>query len=829
MAEPPHTDPEARTEAAPLTVEPAAEARVTHGTHDPGAAGDPVLVGNRYEILGMLGSGGMGTVYRARDRELDEIVALKVLKKELASASGMLERFRREVKLARRVTHKNVARTFDIGEHDGDRFLTMELIEGEMLGSHLARRGRVSLRDTIRIGRDVCAGLSAAHAAGVLHRDLKPENVILARDGRAVITDFGIARALAQAELALARTAPGMIGTPAYMAPEQVEGSTDLDARADLYALGTMLFELVTGKPAWPGDSVIAIAAARILRPPPDARTHLPELPADAAALLLKLMARARDDRYATAEEAGEALGALVPSDLASGRSVDGRAPRSMDSATVGGTGSTPGTGTALMPGVRPHATKKTVAVLPLVNLGAEDDAYLAQTVTEDLVDLLSMVRGLRVRPRGETAAYATASRDVREVGRSLGVDVVVDGSLRRLGELVRVSVRLVTVEDGFQLWAHRFDRPAAQVLTVADDAAAAIATALATELTAGAVRRVVGDAVAQDLYLRGRYLVHRGWFDLSKQGVELLGQAYERAPDDPTIAGAYALAIARVVSGDPRSTLTAPDPRELAEKVLAIDPLQVQARVALGFVHLNGAEGVTAATLLKRALALAPNAFEALDVVGRVLVECGRWELGITTLRRALSIDSNLAQARQAIGRGYALVGDYDSALEALGPFPTDLTDVFPYVLIRGRMALWRGDRAAAQELSDELAKAVIVPAAKTRMTSLLEIARTGVLTDAVNANVEQSLALDQAFQPRRVSFHAQVRTELKLGGGRIEEGLVDLRVADNNGLLDLLWLDNCPLFDLVRDRPEYIAIRRSTADRAERVLAILDPRPSA
>src|SRR5437868_2172073 len=245
MAEPPHTDPTARTEAAPLTVERSTETA-------------PALVGNRYEILGMLGSGGMGTVYRARDRELDEVVALKVLKAELAATSGMLERFRREVKLARRVTHKNVARTFDIGEHEGDRFLTMELIEGEMLGAHLARRGRVSLRDAVRIALDVCAGLSAAHAAGVLHRDLKPENVILAKDGRAVITDFGIARALASAELA--RTAPGMIGTPAYMAPEQVEGSIDLDGRADLYALGTMLFELITGKPAWPGDSVIAIA-----------------------------------------------------------------------------------------------------------------------------------------------------------------------------------------------------------------------------------------------------------------------------------------------------------------------------------------------------------------------------------------------------------------------------------------------------------------------------------------------------------------------------------------------------------------------------------------
>ncbi|MEA2749658.1 MAG: eukaryotic-like serine/threonine-protein kinase [Myxococcales bacterium] len=818
MAERPQPDPEARTEAAALLV-----AQPPSPTLD-GPVG-PALVGNRYEILGMLGSGGMGTVYRARDRELDEIVALKVLKAELAATSGMLERFRREVKLARRVTHKNVARTFDIGEHEGDRFLTMELIEGEMLGSHLARRGRVSLRNVIRIGIDVCAGLAAAHAAGVLHRDLKPENVILARDGRAVITDFGIARALAQADLA--RTAAGMVGTPAYMAPEQVEGSADLDGRADLYALGTMLFELLTGELAWPGDSVIAIAAARLLRPPPDARTFLPELPDDAAELVLKLMARARDDRFASAEEAGAALAALPANDLPSARSLP---PRSADTGRATGAGAggvtagTPTTGTVVMGAGAPHTNRKTVAVLPLVNLGVEDDAYLAQTVTEDLVDLLSMVRDLRVRPRGETAAFATANRDVREVGRSLGVDVVVDGSLRRHGDSVRVTVRLVTVEDGFQLWAQRFDRPAAQVLTVADDAAAAVANALATQLaTSGAARPVVGDAAAQDLYLRGRYLVQSGWFDVSREGARLLGEAHRRAPDDPRIAGTYALAIARVLSGDPNDSAGVPDPRELAEKALAIDPQQVQARVALGFVHLNNAESVTAATLLKRALALAPNAVEALDVVGRVLLEVGRSELGIATLRRALAIDSTLAQARQSIGRGYALLGDYDSAFEALGTFPTNMSDVAPYVLIRGRIAMWRNDRVGAQQLAEELGRSAAASIGKFRMHALLKVTITRQLTDEINREVDAALPIDSRLKPRRVSFHAQIRTELKLGGGRIEEALADLRVADSNGLLDRLWLDRCPLFDLVRDRPEYLAIQKSTTARAERVAEIL------
>jgi serine/threonine protein kinase/tetratricopeptide (TPR) repeat protein len=803
----PDTDPEGHTEAAPLAGVRLAQVTST----DNGAT----MVANRYEILGMLGSGGMGTVYRARDRELDEIVALKVLKKELASTSGMLERFRREVKLARRVTHKNVARTFDIGDHEGDRFLTMELIEGESLAAQLDRRGRVPLREVLAIGRDVCAGLAAAHAAGVLHRDLKPENVVLASDGRAVITDFGIARALEQAELA--RTAAGMVGTPAYMAPEQVEGAADLDARADLYALGVMLFELLSGKPAWPGDSIVAIAAGRLLKPPPDLRTHVPDLAEDVALVVLKLMARTREDRYATADEAGEALAGLASRDLPSVRSM---IPNSHTSA---------GTSTnALSPlSLRPRAQRTTVAVLPLINLGVDDDAYLAQTVTEDLVDLLSVVPDLRVRPRGETLGFDTRTRDVREAGRALNVDVVVDGSLRRIEDVVRVSVRLVTVEDGFQLWAQRFDRSAGRVLTVADDAAAAIASALATELK-GEARAVVDDPIAQDLYLRGRYLVHRGWFDVSRDGVAMLAEAHKRAPDDARIAGTYALAIARVLTADPDAMSRAEDARELAEKTLAADPSQVDARVALGFVHLNNAESVTAATQLKRALSQAPNAVEALDAVGRVLVEIGQLASGLAILHKALSIDPMMVHARQAIARAHALMGDYDSALETLGPLPPGTGDFTPHVLMRGRMAMWRDDRVTARELLAAVESSPVGAVTKQRLDGLLYIAVHGQAPANIYAQLDRGLPLDRKYAPRRLCFHAQMRAEMELASGYLDQALATLRIADDNGLLDLLWLEKCPLFERVRVRPEYVAIHKSTATRAERVREILEPTPA-
>ena len=223
-----------------------------------------VLAG-RYELLGLLGVGGMGAVYRAHDRELDEEVALKMLRPAFLASAGALARFRREVKIARRVTHRNVARTFDIGQDGTSRFLTMELIDGPSLGRRLEDGGALGVEEALRVAREICDGLEAAHAVGVVHRDLKPDNVLLA-DDRVVVTDFGIAR-IDRGDGGA--TGAAIVGTPAYMAPEQVLGQP-ADARADLYALGLVLFEMLVGRRAFDGDTPLGVAAARLVEPPPD-------------------------------------------------------------------------------------------------------------------------------------------------------------------------------------------------------------------------------------------------------------------------------------------------------------------------------------------------------------------------------------------------------------------------------------------------------------------------------------------------------------------------------------------------------------------------------
>lgn len=799
-------DPLALTVTAPLDEGEAAGSTAASSLAP--AADGPAVLSGRYELLCLLGSGAMGTVYRARDRELDDVVALKVLKKELAAAPGMLERFKREVKLARRVTHKNVARTFDIGEHEGDRFLTMEFVDGEMLGRRLARVARLSVGEASRIARDVCAGLAAAHAAGVLHRDLKPENVIVSKDGVAVITDFGIARALSEDEAG--KTAAGaFVGTPAYMAPEQVEGAGDLDARADLYALGAMLFELLTGRAAWAGQSAIAVAAARLLKPPPDPRSLVPDLPEPVAALVMKLLARSRDERFASAGEAEEALGALGV--------LDESLPTPTTTTT---SGAPPGARAARADAV----ASVSLAVLPLLNLGPEEDAYLGQTVTEDLVDALSVVPELRVRPRGDTARHVQASRDVREIGRTLGVDVVVDGSIRRVGDRVRVSTRLITIADGFQLWAKRFEQPTAELPAVSDAAVAAITRALTARAVDPLAAAAPIDTVAQDLYRQGRYELRTPWHG-GTHAIRMLREAHARAPEDARIAGTLAIALARRVGLDAEPAETSREARRLIDETLRLEPKQPETRAARGLLHFYAGEIVAAVLDLRDALGAAPNQIDALEVLGRTLIEVGRVEEGLAMLTRVLAIEPDFFLPRVQLARTMALMGDHEKFLEVLGSMPPKPIDPSPYLIALARDAIWRGDATVGPRLEEALRSGAAVTRhmAKSIETLALIVSSRGS-HPGCEAAIDLRMPILEGASTRWLAFTGQLRAELFLACGAQDRAIEMLEMADANGLLDLVWLDRCPLFDAVRARPGFARVRANTALRARRVLEALE-----
>ncbi|EYF04248.1 protein kinase domain-containing protein [Chondromyces apiculatus] len=758
-----------------------------------GAAGGEAMarqvLGGRYELLSLVGSGGMGNVYRARDTELDEVVALKTLRREIADKAGVIERFRREVRLARRVTHPNVARVFDIGEHGGDKFLTMEYVDGESLADLLAREGAMTLGRGVEITRAVCAGLGAAHKAGVIHRDLKPDNVLIARDGRVVLTDFGIARAF-NLEGGASNTVGMTLGTPAYMAPEQVQGLQDIDGRADVYALGAMLFEMFTGERAWRGDGVFAVAAAKLITDPPDPRTRRADLPAGFARVILQCMARDPAARFATAEAVAEALSTLTQPQ----ENVTPEPPKPSFPFPA--------------PAAAPAVGDKGVAVLPFRNQGPSDDAYLADELTDDLIDTLSMTRGLRVKPRGVVNRFKGGDQDPLEIGRELGVQVVVDGSVRRRGGAVRISARLISVADGFQLWAQRLDRPEQEVLRMSDEVAHAIVEALTSDAPAAPVRESPSDPVAIDLYLRGRQLYRRFWPSSLREALALYEQALARVPGDPMILAASALARCRLwfFTGEGGDQVA-----EAAARAVKAAPDLAETRLALAAVRLHDSDAAGAVRELRRALSRSPALAEAQGLLASILLEAGEVGDGQRWCESALNLDPSTPLAHASLTRLYALQGRWKEADTELSAAAQLGSEQWP---IRARYLLWRRDVSKAEGLLRDLDEQMHVPG---MARALLQIMREG----RIPGNTPQMLSAEMSHHaPRRRAFMHQLRAEVHGFVGDTEEVLNEIQRAIDAALIDLLWLDRCPMLDEARQHPRFAALHAVVKRRADAIL---------
>lgn len=773
----------------------------TSASATPSAAPTHEVVGGRYEILGLLGVGGMGSVYKARDVELDEIVALKSILRELVETPGVIERFRREVKLARRVTHVNVARVFDIGEHQGNKFLTMEFIDGESLADLLAREGPLPVARVVAITTEVCAGLTAAHAAGVIHRDLKPDNVLITRDGRAVITDFGIARASLGGSSV--QTVGSVVGTPAYMAPEQVEGSADIDARADIYALGAMLYELFTGERAWGGDAAFAVAAARLVRSPPDPRAKRPELPDACAKLTLRCMARSREDRYATAADVAADLAvltlpafpALQPTNIVSSSRISMKEVFEGAMAPDGNRGAGPFGG-----------AEKSVAVLPFRNAGAAQDEDFADGITDDLIDTLSTTSGLKVRPRGVVWRWKGVDQDAREIGRELGVQVVVEGSLRRLPGRVRVTARLISVADGFQLWAKRFDRPEEDALVVSDEAARAIADALTVDIKAPA-RESLNDAAAVDLYLRARLAYRRFTLEGFQQAMTLFDEAITRAPDNPTILSGYAITLARLYFFTGQDGDLA---RAAAERAVAAAPELAEARLAQALTHFQAGEIEPAVRATRSALLRSPHLAEAQELAGRILVEIGHVDEGVRFLESAMAHDSQVFLAPRELARVHAFRGEWAQAHSLLEMGSTFGREGW---VARARMALWQRD---GDRMLECLNKSPMAPGPE-----LLALGIDAAIRRFLD-QVPGFMARESAqASPRRKAFTWQIAAELAGYLGEHERALDAVRQSTDGGLIDLFWLDGCPLLGGTRGLPGFAQVRERVVERAGRIAA--------
>ncbi len=761
------------------------------GPNSVGAA----LAGGRYRVLALLGEGGMGSVYRARDVELDETVALKMLRRDLVDKPGVIERFRREVKLARRVTHPNVARTYDIGEHEGEKFLTMELVEGEPLSALLARERRLPLGRVVDLASEICAGLAAAHDAGVIHRDLKPDNVLLSSDGRVVITDFGVARGSIEGTDPAA-TMGVSVGTPAYMAPEQVRGAQDIDARADIYALGVMLFEMLTGELPWNGASAFMVAMARLDAQAPDPRSLRPEIAPGVAETIRRCMAPTPDGRFASATEVAQALAGFAPT---------GGRPMSLVLSQP-------------PPAVAPQApAAKSVAVLPFRNGGPPEDEYIADGLTEDLIDTLSMARGLKVRPRAVVMRHKGRDVDPREVGRELDVQVVVEGSVRRVGDRARITARLLSVADGFQLWARRFDRTSADLLVVSDEAADAIAEAL-TVHAAGHKRKAPTDPVAIELYLQARAELRKLWREPVARAVELFREAAARAPEDGTVLAGYARACSRLwfFSNDATSEIGALA-RSVAERAVAVAPDNGEAWLALAGVRSSEGNAPEAIRLARVASSKAPGLADPHELLGQLLLEAGRLEQGVSELETALALDPGLRLPRVELARAYGLLGDFARAWQIIGSDTDDPAARISTVAICARLALWSKDpERALASVPDVADTGPDTPV--TYAHAVVDAIRTGEIPTTYVDGLRRLMS-EPGRALRFRTLLLQLSTEMLAFTMEIDDALTLLEQAVDAGLQDVSWFDYCPVLEPLRKHPRFAAARASVDARAARI----------
>ncbi|MEP6692900.1 MAG: protein kinase, partial [Gemmatimonadaceae bacterium] len=581
-------------------------------------------VESQYLFERELGRGGAAVVFLALDRKHDRRVAVKLLLPEIAASLGK-ERFLREIQLAARLAHPHILPVLDSGTADGLPYYVMPFVEGDTLRDLMAKQGRLPIDVAVEIVRETADALEYAHAAGIVHRDVKPENILLL-GGHAVLADFGIARAIHEAADQRVTGLGFAVGTPAYMSPEQAAGDTNVDGRADQYALGAVLFEMLTGQPPFKADTAQATIARRFIGPPPRIRDLAAELPEH----IDDVVARA------LAVTPGERFDGMLHFATALRRAADGVAMPT----------------TALMPATQAAVAapdeRPSIAVLPFGNGSNDPDMdFFSEGVTDEIIGALSGIRGLRVAARSSSYAFRGSQADVRAVADKLGVASVLEGNVRRAKDRVRVRAHLVDARSGFQLWSEQYDRELDDVFAIQDDIAAKIVETLEVQLLGAAARPITvsatHDTVAHDAYLRGRFSANQRTEEGLRKSIGFFQDAIAADVDYvPAYVGLSESLALLAVYGIRTARDVMPLSRDAALEALRRDPTYAEAHVRLGVVRaLFDWDWAGAEDSFRRALALSPRDAPAHQ---RFALDClvprGEFRAAITEIDGACALD---------------------------------------------------------------------------------------------------------------------------------------------------------------------------------------------
>ena len=641
-------------------------------------------VADRYRLERELGQGGMATVYLARDLRHKRDVALKVLRPELAAALGP-QRFLREIETTANLRHPNILPLYDSGDAGGFLFYVMPFIEGESLRNRLTREKRLPVEEALQLAREAAEALGYAHARGVIHRDIKPENILL-EGGHAVVADFGIAKAMSELGGGSLTQTGLAVGTPAYMSPEQVLADTTLDGRSDLYSLGCVLFEMLTGEPPFASATTQRTIARRLTEPPPAALTARPEVGAYVSGEVQRVLATEPGNRHATAAEFTKSLAAAGRSDPAQPVAATFR------------------TGTTASPGRGGAARVAGLVVLPFVNRSPDaGDEYFSDGLTEEIISDLASVKALSVISRTSAMRFKGSDKDVRTIGRELGVRYVLEGSVRKAGSSLRITAQLIDAEADAQLWSEKYGGTLEDVFEVQERVSREIVKALGVTLSSAEdqqlAARPIQNVRAFELFLRARQEI-RGFTTVAR-GKELARQAMEIEGKTAPLLWLLAWAdvsLVKVGLGDPA---VLKECAGQADALIAMAPDAPYGYGLHGYISFERGNHAEAVRYFRAALERDPNDTDSMfwmivaywnaghaDAV-RPLVQrlmtvdplgatpwlaqgvtewfTGRLTGGPAPLRRALELDPQGYLLRWSLGYTLALVGDVSGAAEAV------------------------------------------------------------------------------------------------------------------------------------------------------------------